>query len=159
MWSSAPDETAHCGPRIWTWKIQWSSEMMWLDDNIFLHHCFPWISKCWDCLIVMPHTSNQRCGCGTTGQIWRWGRGLFPFGFCYAEHIWAWTMAFKEVRNIWGVYLISTQPRGIYPCQGAWFHSGPWGFSTCVGSFISLSFCLGSRWMPLGAGEEAGSLG
>lgn len=40
------------------------------------------------------------CGCGRMGQIWSWGRGLFLLCFYYAEHIWAWTMAFKEVRNL-----------------------------------------------------------
>lgn len=42
------------------------------------------------------HTPNHRCSCGTTGQIRSWGRVFFLLGFYDAEHIWAWTVAFKE---------------------------------------------------------------
>jgi len=41
------------------------------------------------------------CGCGRVGQIWSWGTGLFLLGFYYAEHIWAWIVALKQVRNLW----------------------------------------------------------
>lgn len=64
------------------------------------------------------HTSNHRFSCATAGQIRSWDRVFFLLGFYGVEHIWARTVAFKEVRNIWLLPHQGPSPEKFTPASG-----------------------------------------